>query len=54
MEIDYWWLTPFLLLMVALAIWLIKRNRKDEKEWEKEIIQSEIKLEDHNNDESNV
>jgi Ca2+/Na+ antiporter len=47
MEINYWWVGLFLLLMVILVIWLIKRNRKDEKDWEKEVIQSELKPEDH-------
>lgn len=52
MEINYWWLGLFLLLMAALMIWLIKRNRKDEKIFEEEIIQSELKPgDDHDNDE---
>lgn len=46
MEINYWWVGLFLLLLVALVIWLIKRNRKDEKEWEKDVIQSELKPEE--------
>ncbi|MGF7036789.1 hypothetical protein [Mucilaginibacter lappiensis] len=32
--------------MIILMIWLIRRNRKDEKTFEKEMIQSEVKLED--------
>ncbi len=52
MEINYWWAGLFLLLMAALVIWLIKRNRKDEKIFEEELIQSELKPEeDHDNDE---
>jgi Ca2+/Na+ antiporter len=52
MEINYWWVGLFLLLMAALVIWLIKRNRKDEKIFEEEIIQSELKPEeDLDNDE---
>jgi cytochrome c biogenesis protein ResB len=43
MEINYWWLSLFLLLMVALIIWLIKRNLKDKKDFEKKMIQSELK-----------
>jgi Ca2+/Na+ antiporter len=34
MEINYWWLGLFFLLMVALVIWLVKRNQKDEKAFE--------------------
>ena len=52
MEINYWWVSLFLLLMAVLVIWLIKRNRKDEKEWERELIQSELKPEENpDNDE---
>lgn len=51
MEINYWWMGLFLLAAAALIIWLIKRNRKDEKEFEQEIIQTELKPEDHDDDE---
>jgi len=52
MEINYWWVSLFLMLMAVLVIWLIKRNRKDEKEWERELIQSELKPEENpDNDE---
>ncbi|MDB5118430.1 MAG: hypothetical protein JWQ79_3922 [Mucilaginibacter sp.] len=50
MNINYWWAGLFIVLMIVLVIWLIKRNRKDEKKWEKEIIQSELKPEDRDND----
>jgi len=36
----------FIVLMALLVIWLIRRNRKDEKTFEKELIQSELKPED--------
>jgi putative exporter of polyketide antibiotics len=42
MDSNYWWLSLFLILMVILVIWLIKRNRKDEKEYKKELIRSEL------------
>lgn len=51
MEINYWWLIPFLLLVALLVIWLIKRNQKDEKVFEKKIIQSELKPGDDDHDE---
>ncbi|HEY8660180.1 MAG TPA: hypothetical protein VIL78_14195 [Hanamia sp.] len=54
MEINYWWLGLFLLLMAILVIWLIRRNLKDEKIFEEEIIRSEIKPEDHDNDEKEL
>jgi Ca2+/Na+ antiporter len=49
-SINYWWTGLVLLLLIVLVIWLIKRNRKDEKELEKEIIQSELKPEKHDDD----
>ena len=50
---NYWGLGVFVVLMILLVIWLIRRNMKDEKDFEKEIIQSEIKPEEgkENNDE---
>jgi cytochrome c-type biogenesis protein CcmH/NrfF len=49
-DINYWWTVPVLLLLILLVIWLIRRNRKDEKELEKEIIESELKPEKHTED----
>jgi hypothetical protein len=45
MDINYWWTGLFIVLMVILVIWLIRRNIKDEKTFEKELIQSELKPE---------
>ncbi|MEJ7558014.1 MAG: hypothetical protein WKF66_06865 [Pedobacter sp.] len=47
MEINYWILIPFILLVIILLAWLIKRNVKDEKKFEKEANQSEAKPEKH-------
>jgi len=46
MEINYWWTGLFVALVIALVIWLIRRNRKDEQMFEKELIQSELKLDE--------
>ncbi|WP_199233738.1 hypothetical protein [Pedobacter sp. HMWF019] len=51
MQINYWWIGAVAVIMVVLIIWLIKRNRKDEKVYEKEIIESELKSEDHREEE---
>ncbi|QNK63897.1 heme exporter protein CcmD [Pedobacter sp. PAMC26386] len=51
MDISYWTAGICTLAMIILIIWLIKRNRKDEKVYEKEIIDSEIKPEKHDNEE---
>jgi len=43
MDINYWWTGLFIIAMVVLVIWLVKRTRKDEKVFEKELIQSKLK-----------
>jgi hypothetical protein len=47
MEINYWWSGLFVALAIALVIWLIKRNRKDEQVFEKDFIQSELTPEEN-------
>ncbi len=47
MYINYWWVAFTLLIMIALIVWIIKRNKKDEKKYEDEIIQSDIKPRKH-------
>lgn len=46
MAIDYWGTGLFIALMVVLIVWLIRRNRKDEKSFEEEIIRSELSPEE--------
>ena len=43
MEINYLIVAAVLLAIVVLIIFLIRRNRKDQKEFENEVIQSELK-----------
>jgi hypothetical protein len=38
MEINYFILGVILLLLLALIIWLVLRNRKDEKDFEQDNI----------------
>jgi hypothetical protein len=38
MEINYFTLSIILLLLLALVIWLVLRNRKDEKDFEQDNI----------------
>jgi len=47
MQINYWWTSLIVALTIALVIWLARRNRKDEKAFEKELIQSELKPEEN-------
>jgi hypothetical protein len=47
MEINYWIVIPFTLVVIALIGWLIKRNSKDEKKFEKDSNQIDIKPDQH-------
>jgi flagellar biosynthesis/type III secretory pathway M-ring protein FliF/YscJ len=49
--INYWWAFVGLGLLAVLVIWLIVRNVKDEKRFEKDLMQSEIKPEKHDDEE---
>lgn len=42
MEINYFTLGVILLLLLALVIWLVLRNRKDEKDFEEDNIDSSM------------
>ncbi|MES2455793.1 MAG: hypothetical protein V4594_09645 [Bacteroidota bacterium] len=50
MEINYAIVIPVILLILVLVAWLIWRNSKDEKKFEKDVNQSEIKPEQHDKD----
>lgn len=50
MQVNYWWISVFILLIIILVIWLIRRNRKDEKRFEKDLIQSELKPDEEEKD----
>jgi hypothetical protein len=45
--INYWWVVPVLILLLILVGWMIRRNVKDEKKFEKDFMQSEIKPRKH-------
>jgi hypothetical protein len=46
-DINYWWVGLLILGTAILITWLIKRDRKDKKDFKEEIIKSEIKPEEH-------
>jgi len=50
MEINYAIVIPVILLILVLVAWLIWRNSKDEKKFEKDVNQSEIEPEKHDKD----
>lgn len=50
MEISYPLAGLVLVVVIGLIIFLIRRNRKDKKKFENEMIQSELKPEKHDTD----
>ena len=47
MEINYLIVAPVFVAILALVFFLIRKNRKDQKEFENEIIQTELKPDKH-------
>jgi hypothetical protein len=47
MEINYYIILPVGLILVLLLVWLIRRNSKDKKDYEKELIDSDQKPDKH-------
>jgi hypothetical protein len=45
--INYWWVVPVLIALLILVGWMIRRNVKDQKEYEQDVMQSEIKPRKH-------
>ncbi len=50
MEINYPLVGLVLVAVIGLIIFLIRRNRKDKKKYENEMIQSDLKPEKHDTD----
>lgn len=50
MEINYPIVVLVLVAVAGLIIYLIQKNRKDKKKFEKETIQSELNPEKHDTD----
>ncbi len=42
-DINYWGVGVLLLVIILLITWVVKRNHKDEKQYEKELINLELK-----------
>jgi len=47
MEINYYIVFPVGLIIVLLMVWLIRRNTRDKKEYEKELIEGQKKPDKH-------
>jgi short subunit fatty acids transporter len=46
-DLNYWWVSVIVLAAILLITWLIRHDRKDQKDFEKRIIQSELKMDKH-------
>lgn len=47
---SYWWVGLLAVGIIAVLVWLTKRDQKDKKEFEQEIIESELRPEKHDDD----
>ena len=45
--INYLWVVPVLIMLLILVGWMIRRNVKDERKFEKDFTRSEIKPRKH-------
>lgn len=50
-DINYWWVSLLLAAMVALIVWTIRRDHKDEKAFEKDLLEQEVREDDKDHDE---
>ena len=50
MDINYWWIAPLAIAVVIMIIWVLKRDQKDKDDFEKEIIESELPPEKHDDE----
>jgi len=51
--INYWWVLPIFIVLIILVGWMIRRNVKDEKEYERELMKSEMKPRKHDDNSVN-
>lgn len=50
-QVNYPIVTIVVIAVIILLVWIIRRNQKDEKKLEQDIIQSELKPEENNDKE---
>jgi hypothetical protein len=50
MEMNYLIVAAVAVVVIILIVWIIRRNQKDKKKFESEIINSEVKPEAHKED----
>ncbi|AYL96462.1 hypothetical protein [Mucilaginibacter celer] len=47
MQINYFVVGGVIIVLIVLVVWIIKTNLKDEKDFEQQIIESEMKPKEH-------
>jgi len=52
--INYWWVVPIFIFLLILVGWVIRRNVKDVKDYEKDLNRSEIKPRKHHDQQGEV
>jgi hypothetical protein len=50
MDINYWWIAPLAIAVIVMIIWVLNRDQKDKDDFEKEIIDSELTTEKHDDE----
>ncbi|MFC3559714.1 LPXTG cell wall anchor domain-containing protein [Pedobacter jamesrossensis] len=50
MNVNYLVIGGIVLILLILLLFFLKRNHKDEKEFEKDVIQNELETEKHGDD----
>jgi flagellar biogenesis protein FliO len=53
-DINYWWIGVLLLALILFIAWVIKRNRKDEKNFEKGVVNSGRRSSKHKQNKYNI
>jgi len=53
-DINYWWVGLLVLATILLITWVIKRNRKDEKNFEKGVINPARRAAKHKQNKYNI
>ncbi|MES2425447.1 MAG: hypothetical protein V4560_00695 [Bacteroidota bacterium] len=53
-DINYWGVGVLLFALILFIVWVIKRNRKDEKNFEKGVVHSTRRASKHKQNKYNI
>ncbi len=54
MNVDYGWVIGIAIIVLILIVWIIARNRKDQKDFEEEVNKSEMRPEKHEDETKSI